>query len=766
MRPIIFFLTLLLLLLSKVAQAAQTKTGFCTNMTLEQIPIGNFQAPRVAPIAPLRITQEYNTSLSEGFCQAPGQPSGSSTACKGKTIYYGHDGLDLHPQGAAAGVNNIYAVQPALVIASHANGSYNGWGESIILVTRTSAYSEELLTFNYHHLFVSATRQTSRLKGPCELVALGDVLAKEGGTPNWPTHLHFGIKRWKNLAELKEFITKKSGLFYGYGYVFSDSSKLSNFLDPKGYLFDNFEDLQPGSPYLWVLPFAREMRDQGWYFGSFSGDFGVTETVKRREAARLLKQALNLPNNLGKTATFIDLPLTDPDSPYLETLLRLPAPQPFSPDSSCAPPTKRFCPDLPLKRAEAIKMIVSGFYRDQFIDFYQNWVWNVAPDAAKKLLSKYTDIVPGSWYAPYVYFAWQKGLLGSDALFRPTDPVQRGELAKWLVLSYQTVHQTISTFCHSKICPNSQYCDAIKQQCQLIPTCVPNDSKDCPLGGGFVEQSPSSPIYTCQSDPKLGLTCYKGVGICLSSGKMVCSASNEGVECDAPLINPNPLGEICNNSLDDNCNGGADEQPCVSQGTGSGGSGSSSGGAGAGYGGSGSSSGCSSKLIISPSVPSCYYNKQASGSPLLCLETKQLNASKWQWRVCKNGGVFQNNFTYQLLDQNHLSQYLGFYQSTAGSSCSSWQSSDFGYIQKNGSANGAGLLIEVHSPSGCTSSACTYKTGIATLYRVCQLIQNPVVSSRQGFFKYIRVALAKLWSKSFHQHNPNRLLLVIPYRYV
>lgn len=694
------------LLASRTSYASPTKTGFCTDLDLNQIPVGNFQAPRLQPIVPLRITQEYNTSMSEGYCQAPGQPAGNSKACKGKTVYYGHDGLDLHPQATAPGVNDVYAVQPAIVFASHASGSFTGWGESIVLVTRANAYSEELLTFNYHHLHATfSPYQTSRLKAPCDLVAAGDVLAKEGGTPNWPTHLHFGIKRWKNLTELKENITKKPGLFYGYGYVFSDTSKLSNFLDPKGYLFDNFEDLQPGSSYLWALPFAREMRDQGWHFGSFNGDFGLTENVKRREAARLLKQALLLPTSPTKTSTFTDLPLSDADSPYLETLLHLPSPQPFSIDSSCAPPGKKFCPDLPLKRAEAIKMIVSGFYRDQFIQFYQNWVWNVAPEAAKKLLSKYTDVLPGSWYAPYVYFAWQKGLLGSEALFRPSDPIQRAELSKWLVLSYQTVHQSISTFCHSKICPNSQYCDAIKQQCQLIPICLPNDHKDCPLGGGYAEQSQGGPVYTCQSDPYLGSLCYKGVGACLSAGQFVCQAGGQGLECNAPLKQPSPT-EICGNGLDDNCNGQADELPCSNQESGSGGA-------------SGTTS-CVSQLIASPAFPSCYTNAQASGGPTLCLETKTLGGNSWQWRVCKNGGVFQNNFTYQLLDQNHLSQSLGFYQSAAGSSCSSWQSSNFGYLNQNGPANGAGLLIEVHSPSGCTSSTCTYKTGITTLYRVGQ----------------------------------------------
>lgn len=715
MRLLQLLVLMLALLLSRYALAAPTKSGFCTDLNFDQIPIGNFQVPRLQPIAPVRITQEYNTSLSEGYCQAPGQPSGSSSACKGKTIYYGHDGLDLHPQSSAPGVNNVYAVQPSIVIASHASGSFTGWGESIILVTRSNAYSEELLTFNYHHLHATfSPYQTSRLRGPCELVAAGDVLAKEGGTPNWPTHLHFGIKRWKNLTELKDFITQKPGLFYGYGYVFNDSSKLSNFLDPKGYLFDNYEDLLPGSKYLWALPFAREMRDQGWHFGNFNGDFGLTEIVKRREAARLLKQALSLSTSQSKTATFSDLPLNDPDSPYLETLLHLPAPQPFSPDSSCAPPAKKFCPDLPLKRAEAIKMIVSGFYRDQFVEFYQNWVWNVAPAAAQKLLSKYTDVLPGSWYAPYVYFAWQKGLLGNDALFRPVDPIQRAELAKWMVLSYQNVHQSLSTFCHSKICPNSQYCDAIKQQCQLIPICLPNDNKDCPLGGGYAAPPPSNQIYTCQTDPQLGLTCYQGVGACMSAGQFVCRANGEGLECNAPLKQP-AANEICNNGLDDNCNGQADEVPCSNAMSGS----------------AGSVGSCVSKLIASPSSPSCYTNTQASGSPTLCLQTQALSSNAWQWRVCKNSGVFQNNFTYQLLDQNHLSQSLGFYQSASGGSCSSWQSSNFSYLSQNGPTNGAGLLIEVHSPSGCTSSACTYKTGLTTLYRVCQLIQ-PCLLTEMG----------------------------------
>lgn len=62
---------------------------------------------------------------------------------------------------------------------------------------------------------------------------------------------------------------------------------------------------------------------------------------------------------------------------------------------------------------------------------------------------------------------------------------------------------------------------------------------------------------------------------------------------------PNPVGEVCANGLDDNCNGATDEQPCTNGGGGGSGGTGGSGGSG-GTGGSGGSGGSGGALNCTP----------------------------------------------------------------------------------------------------------------------------------------------------------------------
>jgi MYXO-CTERM domain-containing protein len=59
-------------------------------------------------------------------------------------------------------------------------------------------------------------------------------------------------------------------------------------------------------------------------------------------------------------------------------------------------------------------------------------------------------------------------------------------------------------------------------------------------------------------------TCTAGLGICMNTGIYVCKADGSGAECNAVAGPPNPGGEICNNGLDDDCDGAIDEgcPPC------------------------------------------------------------------------------------------------------------------------------------------------------------------------------------------------------------
>lgn len=685
------------------SSALAVENGFCENFQLEEIPVGNFHQPLVMPMNPMRITQEYHTSEAEGYCQAPGQPSGDSPLCEGYQIYYGHDGLDLHPLGAAAGVEDIYSIQNGLVVASHPSGSFSGWGESLIIATRANAYSEEVLTFHYHHLYNGGG--TSRLYGRCEVVEAGAAVAKEGGTPNWPTHLHLSIKRWRNLQELQNKIANSPNGFYGPGYTFGDDSKVANYLDPEGMLynyFTEFEENQSSFPtWQWSEEYVRAARAEGWFFGNFDGSFGVDQVIKRREAARWVKTALRLENQPDQSQHFNDVSETDQDFSYINALVKQQLAIPvINPSHSCSSPGVNFCPEQSLTRAEALKMIIAGFYQDQFLDLYNNWVWQAAAPLANNLLSHFSDVGPWEWYAPYVYFAWQKGLTGGGAVFNPGLPIRRAELAKWLVLAAQEKFGGNQNFCMGLNCPYGDYCDQTFQTCLPIPECLPAENQNCELGGG----------YDPNNAPDLNAQCEAGqeeLKLCpdnQTASYHVCLINNQWSAWNPP------------------CPENGNEGTGGSAGSGGEGGTGGSGGADGGSGGSGGSPPeCQISYHLSPNGASCYNNPAGSGSPTLCLETFQGSGPSVSWRLCKQGSTFQNSFEYQLLDQNHLSQNLGGVQNgNAGSACTNWQSADFSYLDQNGPANGAGLIVEVHSPGGCALPACTYYTGITTFYRQCQ----------------------------------------------
>ena len=66
----------------------------------------------------------------------------------------------------------------------------------------------------------------------------------------------------------------------------------------------------------------------------------------------------------------------------------------------------------------------------------------------------------------------------------------------------------------------------------------------------------------------LGHICYAGEGICRRGGMTICAPDGSGgLACDAVPLPPDPLGEICGDGTDDDCDGQVDEgfdlgQPC------------------------------------------------------------------------------------------------------------------------------------------------------------------------------------------------------------
>lgn len=723
------FCLCLILLSPKIRAGEIIGSGFCNDFILTEIPVGDF-AELNMPMAEMRITQKYNNAKEDGWCQAGNaQPSGDSPACQGQKIYYGHDGLDLHPLGAQAGQKDVIAIQDGLVVASHRSGAFTGWGESIVLATRANRYSKEILTFHYHHLFAQpVTDLTSRRYNACEGVPAGEAIAKEGGTPYWPTHLHLSVKRWTNLTELQNAIKYSPWNIYGQGYVYGNSSLLARNLDPEGLLYDQYseftDDQSNFATWQWSEVYVRAARWRGWHFGEYDGSFGVNKVVMRREAARLVKIAARIETvNSGGTNHFYDVPPTDRDFPYINTLSQRPQNLTvINTAHSCTGYGHNFCPDQEITRAEAVKMIVAGFFPGEFLELYDNWMWQAAAPLASNLLNKFTDVSPYTWYAPYVYLAWKKGLLAENGKkFHPGDPVRRAELAKWLVMADQLVTNAPAGFCQNINCAGDSYCEEQTKSCQPIPACVSQEGENCPLGGGYVlpgqgqtgpADAPDAGVQSIDASVAIA-TCLKGtseLAFCPDGQTptfRTCLAGGFWTEW-----NPNCFDVSINDA---------------SAGTG-GSSGNSTGGNAGGTSGTGGtppetggSPSCTVSYFASPSGASCHQNTQASGSPTLCLELQPLSGPATSWRLCKQGGTFQNNFSYQLLDQNHLSHNFGGpYVQASGTACTSWRSVSFSYFTQNSPINGAGLIVEVHSPTGCASQACTYYSGITTVYRQCE----------------------------------------------
>jgi hypothetical protein len=90
----------------------------------------------------------------------------------------------------------------------------------------------------------------------------------------------------------------------------------------------------------------------------------------------------------------------------------------------------------------------------------------------------------------------------------------------------------------------------------LATECIP----DIPVGGAELCNGADDDNDTCvDEDFDVGASCVVGVGVCQASGNKICSVDEQGTECDAVALPPNPLGELCGNGLNDDCDADTDE---------------------------------------------------------------------------------------------------------------------------------------------------------------------------------------------------------------
>ena len=398
----------------------------------------------------------------------------------------------MHELGTNDGDQPVYSMQDGLVVVSEQVDVRRGWGESVIIATKTNSNSDEILTYHYHHLHYSGnsqndTYQTSRLYNACEKVQRGAEIAREGGSGGWPVHLHVSIRRWKNFADLTAALQGNRPAIYGHGYTLGNDSLIANFLDPKTFVYDRFRDYNvPNQSNNWSETYVDKMRWYGIEFGKFDGNFGRTDNVLRREISRWIKIAAEQYDFTPITPTFQDMPLSDSDSPYIESLLRYPSQTPvLNPGTTCQSGSKMFCPDSQITRAAALKMVILAFYWDQYFANYSQEFWLTDPSALQLWFYKFQDVSVYDWFASYVYAGVGLNIVANQPYFRPGDPISREEISKWIIDGYEHINAGWSSICTQVTCPQNYYCDPAQGYCKKIPICISTEESPCQAGGGY-----------------------------------------------------------------------------------------------------------------------------------------------------------------------------------------------------------------------------------------------------------------------------------------
>lgn len=246
------------------------KPGIYSTLGFDQIPVGNFEGFGQMPVDDSTLIQPFSTSID------------AARVC-GESKIYGHTGVDLGsqktgqnlPDAGQTGSNqvgsnpsqdqfqNVYALFPGLVILSQQVSFNTHWGEAMVLATRLSSDSEQILTHHYYHLAYTNSHgryETSRRFEWSSVVQSGDVIAQiaqiaeitamDGCPPDakipstdmcaadvcdsgmWTPHVHVGLRLWHNFQELQQAFENNAEELYGPAYVFDSEEKMAEFIDP------------------------------------------------------------------------------------------------------------------------------------------------------------------------------------------------------------------------------------------------------------------------------------------------------------------------------------------------------------------------------------------------------------------------------------------------------------------------------------------------------------------------------------------------------
>ena len=179
-----------------------------------------------------------------------------------------------------------------------------------------------------------------------------------------------------------------------------------------------FDDVPPSHPF---FPHTQVAAARGIVDHAAPATFGVHDPGTRRMMAKAIVAAFDLSlRALPAIPTFADVPVTDPDFPYVEALYR------SGVTGGCATAPKRFCPDEPLTRGQMSVFVIRALRLDPA---------SAPPDPY------FHDVVPAAYYFSHVQQMRQYGITSGCAVdaFCPDAGVTRGHMAVFVVRAMRLV---------------------------------------------------------------------------------------------------------------------------------------------------------------------------------------------------------------------------------------------------------------------------------------------------------------------------------------
>ena len=175
------------------------------------------------------------------------------------------------------------------------------------------------------------------------------------------------------------------------------------------YPFGDVPDSHPFFPHIQVAS------TRGIVDGASAETFGMDHGGTRRMVARAIAKAFDLATeDLPATPTFADVPLSDPDFPYIEALHRA------GMTAGCATSPNRFCPDRLVTRADMSILLIRALGLDPVSATTQPY---------------FSDVPPTAYYFRHVQLMRQQGITFgcTPNTFCPDAGITRGQLAVFAI---------------------------------------------------------------------------------------------------------------------------------------------------------------------------------------------------------------------------------------------------------------------------------------------------------------------------------------------